>query len=197
MTKRCLLRSLIIAIASIVLAITLAFAYCFISEETRAFNTVLKSAEQGNADAQFKLGAMFYDGDGATFGWLRKQDYSQAAKWFGKSAEQGNVDAQSCFGWMYIKGEGVAQDCNEAVRWYRKAAEQGDTDAQHNLGVMLADCNKVPQDYVEAYKWTTLAAEQGDQNTVEKIDALKNKMSPQQIDEAQKLAKEFKPHNAK
>lgn len=129
MTTRRLLRSLILATVSIVIAVILAFAYCFISEETNVFNNVLKAAERGNADSQFKLGEMFFDGDGETFGWLRKQDYSQAVKWLRKAAEQGNSDAQLWLGLMYANGEGVTEDYIEAYKWTILAAEQGDPNA--------------------------------------------------------------------
>ncbi|MGO9417290.1 MAG: SEL1-like repeat protein, partial [Syntrophobacteraceae bacterium] len=38
---------------------------------------------QGNANAQFLLGAIYYDGKGAP------QDYSEAIKWYRKAAERG------------------------------------------------------------------------------------------------------------
>jgi len=65
------------------------------------------------------------------------------------------------------------------------------------LGQFYAKGNGVPQDYVEAYKWTNLAAEQDNLIAVRYRDELNGKMTAQQIAEAQKLAKEFKPYNAK
>ncbi|MBF0399235.1 MAG: sel1 repeat family protein [Magnetococcales bacterium] len=49
---------------------------------------VQKSAEQGDDEAQFKLGFMYAKGLGIAL------DEKQAAIWFGKSAAQGNVGAQ-------------------------------------------------------------------------------------------------------
>ena len=86
------------------------------------------SAEQADADAQFKLGLHYFEGTGVS------QDYAEAVKWFRKSAEQGNVDAQFYLGYCYEEGNGVTQDYAEAVKWYRKSAEQGDAGAQCNLG---------------------------------------------------------------
>ncbi len=86
-----------------------------------------RAAELGHAQAQFKLGVMYYSGDGV------KQDYVETVKWYRKAAEQEYAPAQYNLGLMYQCGYGVQQDKSEAVKWYRKAAEQGDTDAQEAL----------------------------------------------------------------
>ncbi len=112
-------------------------------------------AEQGDADAQLRLGLM-YD----IFG-RGPQDYTEAVRWYRRAAEQGNAFAQRRLGVMYANGRGVPQDDAEAVRWYRKAAEQGDASAQFNLGVMYANGRGVPQDDTEAVRWYRRAAEQG------------------------------------
>ena len=82
---------------------------------------IRKAAEQGNADAQFNLGWMYYEGEGVP------KDDAEAARWFLKSAEQGIATAQFNLGEMYKEGIGVPQDDAEAAKWYRKAAEQGDS----------------------------------------------------------------------
>ena len=96
---------------------------------------------------------------------------------------------------LYAEGRGVVQDEAEAVRWYRQAAEQGDVAAQVNLGVMYANGQGVPQDYVEAHKWLNLAASrastENQKRYAESRDALAAVMTPQQIADAQKLAREW------
>jgi len=73
-------------------------------------------ANQGNAAAQFFLGAMYYEGRGV------QQNYAEAAKWYRLAADQGNAHAQNNLGLMYDQGQGVPQNYAEAVRWYRLAA---------------------------------------------------------------------------
>ena len=85
----------------------------FIEEAER----IRKAADQGNADAQFRLGMRYYFGRGV------QQDYTEAAKWFRKAAEQGYADAQFLLGILYEQGIGVPEDPREAARWYAKAAE--------------------------------------------------------------------------
>ncbi|MTW23223.1 serine/threonine-protein kinase [Allochromatium palmeri] len=113
-------------------------------------------AEQGDANAQFYLGKMYFNGQGVA------KDYSQALQWYRKSAKQGFAQAQNNLGSMYTNGEGVAQDDAQAVQWYRKAAAQGADLAQFNLGLMYAKGQGVAQDYSQAVQWFRKAAEQGD-----------------------------------
>ncbi len=88
----------------------------------------------------------------------------------------------------------------EAVRWYRKAAKQGNSKAQSNLGLMYSNSEGVPQDYIEAHKWYNLAASrsQGEvhENSVHNRDITEKRMTPAQVAEAQKLAREWKPKPA-
>ncbi len=149
-----------------------------------AFKWWTKAAEQGYASAQFKLGAMYAYGTGIP------QDYKEALKWWTKAAEQGHADAQSFLGSRYYFGVDVPQDYKEAVKWFTKAAEQDEPKAQSFLGSIYYEGKGVIEDYVEAYKWTLLAGMNGkDVATLKQL--LAAKMSPIQIAEAQKLAKEF------
>jgi len=94
-------------------------------------------ADQGLADAQNNLGAMYAKGQGVP------QDYAEAVKWYRKAADQGYAFAQNNLGGMYAKGRGVTQDDAQAVRWFRKAADQSDALAQNNLGLMYVNMRDV------------------------------------------------------
>jgi S1-C subfamily serine protease len=109
------------------------------------------------------------------------------------AAEQGLAAAQYNLGMMYDHGRGVRQDYKEAVKWYTMAAEQGYAEAQNNLGVMYQRGEGVFQDYVQAYKWHNLASAQVGKKAKENRDILRNRMTPAQIAEAQRLSREFRP----
>jgi TPR repeat protein len=80
------------------------------------------------------------------------------------------------------------------MRLLRPLAEQGDADAQFNLGVMYAKGQGVRQNYVLAHMWINLAGASGLKEAMTVRDELaKLKMTPAQIAEAQKLAREWKP----
>ena len=108
-------------------------------------------ADQGNADAQTKIGIM-YD-----YGGLR--DYKAAMKWYKLAAKQGNKDAQNNLGTLYEDGKGVPQNYEAAVDWYHAAANGGCADAQFNLGRMYFNGSGISKNRDFArYLWR-LAAE--------------------------------------
>ncbi len=95
-------------------------------------------------------------------------------------------------GIMYHKGQGGTQDYQEAARWNRKAAEQGLAIAQGKLGVMSALSQGMPKDYVLAHRWLNLAEAKGVQEAVKMRDLLEKNMTPAQLAQAQRLAREWK-----
>ena len=52
------------------------------------FEETLRRAEQGESLAQWRLGVMYYNGEGVS------PDYQESAKWFQLAADQGNAAAQ-------------------------------------------------------------------------------------------------------
>ena len=150
-----------------------------------SFEAARELAEQGDADAQAKLGRMYTTGEGVP------QDYVEAAKWWRKAAEQGDAHAQYGLGLMYANGHGVPKDDTEALKWYRKAAEQGDAEAQSSLSGMYFFGIGVPQDYVEAYAWTSVAATNGGIAAKEGLPVAKAKLTPDQLAAAEKRIEEL------
>lgn len=157
------------------------------SELEKSFDELVKSAHQGEVNAQCTLGYRYHDGVGAP------QDFKEAAKWYTKAAEQGHVFAQLLLGKMYYGGTEIPQNYEEAAKWYIKAAEQGNVSAQITMGKMYYLGNGVPKDYVQTHMWFNLAAVGGDEQAKKNRDLVAVEMSPFQIGEAQKLATEWKP----
>ena len=127
----------------------------------------------------------------------QRGDYATVVRELRPLAEQGDAKAQFELGVMYATGLGVPQDYAEAVKWYRKAAEQGVAEAQYILGFMYRKGRGVPQDYLRAYAWYDLAAStfplgEDRDSAVKNRDLVAERMTPAQISEAQKLAREWK-----
>ncbi len=145
--------------------------------------------EQGDALAQYNLGVLYRKGRGVP------QDDVQARQWYAKAAAQGQAKAQFNLGTLYFNGEGTPKDYQQALRWFRLAADQGVAVAQTKIAIMYDEGQGVPHDIVQAYKWYSLAAMNGDKPAAELRDASAKEMTPAQIAEAQKLAREWKPKN--
>jgi TPR repeat protein len=149
-------------------------------------------AEEGHANAQGNLGVMYANGQGVP------QDYAQALIWTRKAANQGYAVAQNNLGVMYRDGQGVALDYAQAAIWFRKAADQGDAVAQNNLGGIYYEGQGELQDFVRAHMWFNLAASRAEdaetrEQATKNREILAAKMTPAQIAEAQRMAREWKP----
>jgi len=134
-------------------------------------------------------------------------------------AEQGDALGQVFLGILYLQGQGVPQDNQEGSRWFRLAAEQGDALGQVFLGGSYFKGLGVPQDYVLAHMWVNLGvAHMGvalvaanDRHEEFKFmgeesmawedrmmdfiflrDEIQSHMTPAQVAEAQRLAREWK-----
>ncbi len=119
------------------------------------FDDLANTAEQGQVEAQLKLGDAYYFGKGT------EKNLQQALFWYEKAAQQGNPKAQRALGAMYELGRGTAKQPEKAAYWYQKAAEQGLARAQTNLGILYETGEGVDQDYDAALLWYQKAAEQG------------------------------------
>jgi hypothetical protein len=160
-----------------------------------ALTALLKAAEQGDVKSQLELAKSYLSGIGV------RQNDAEALKWLRKAADQGEAVAQTMVGLMYFKGTSVTQDYAEALKWLRKAADQGEAKAQLKLGSLYFAGRGVRKDYVQAHMWANLAAAAlsgEEQETAAKVrDQIAKNMTPQQIAEAQRLASEWKPKQAK
>ena len=131
-----------------------------VSQGTASAQTALtetrQSADQGDAVAQYNLGARYYHGQGVP------QDFTHAATWYRRAADQGHAAAQFTLGFLYDNGRGVPEDGPRAAAWYRKAADQGFAAAQYNLGVKHELGRNVPAGlHAQAVAWYRKAADQG------------------------------------
>lgn len=128
-------------------------------------------------------------------GWeaAQRDDYVAAEREWRPLAEQGHADAQIRLGQLYAAGLGVPQDDAEAVNWYRKAANQGNALARIALGFSYFIGSGVEQDYIQAYMWGDLAVAQGSEEAIILRKLAAGLMTPENIVEAQKLAREWKP----
>ena len=114
-------------------------------------------------------------------------------------AEDGDALAQYNLCLLYQQGAEVPQDNTMAAKWCRRAAEQGDALAQYNLGAMYFQGEGVPQDDVLAHMWSNIAASRFPATDAEERklaeqsrNSTASRMTPAQIADAQRLAREWK-----
>ncbi|HZR15977.1 MAG TPA: PEGA domain-containing protein [Verrucomicrobiae bacterium] len=162
------------------------------TDPIEAVKWLRRAAEHGSTEAQFELGRSYAEGQGVG------ENPVQAATWYRKAAEQNYPPAEYALGTCYFEGYGVTKDVPEGVDWTRKAAEQGYAPAENSYGLCFAKGKGVPQNYLEAYKWFNLSAAQGGEHNNEariNLSMAERAMTPEQIAEGQKLARDFKPQS--
>lgn len=150
----------------------------------------LSAALRGDSEAQVLLGQLYFEGVGVP------QNDGEAAKWFRAAAEQDVTSAESILAYMYRNGRGVKQSDVDAAKWFRKAADKGDANAQWRLGDLYRLGQGVPQDFVLAHMWFNLSAARGEQTAIVLRELVAKLMTREQIAEAQKLARDWKPDPA-
>ena len=159
---------------------------------TEAFRELRQAAETGDARAEGLLARLYLAGQGV------RQDPSEGMQWERKAAEHGIVSAQVELATRYEYGVDVPQDPAAAARWYRAAADHNSPIAQYRLGLLYVDGRGVAQDLVVGHMWLNLAAAQlpaGDaRNAVVRArDAIGNKLTVEQMRQAQAQAREWHP----
>lgn len=76
-----------------------------------------QKAENGEAQAQYQVGLLHYNGHSVP------QDTTLAIDWFSRAAEQNYGEAQFNLGILYERGDGAPQDYVQAFYWYMLAAQ--------------------------------------------------------------------------
>lgn len=145
-----------------------------------------KAAKNGNATAQYNLGAFYY------LGIKVPRNYTEAARWFEKSAAQDNPLAKGLLGVMYFKGQGVQQDYEKAYILLQQSADRGYGVAQTMLAGMYYVGQGVPQDYEKSAKWAILASGNHEKDAEKLLEKLREEASPEQLAAAQKEAHEWR-----
>lgn len=133
-------------------------------EQTALYQPVIelaKRAKNGDAQAQYDLGNLYYRGNA-----LLWKDRQKAKALFHAAAKKQHVEAQISLGDCYAE-EGEA----EALEWYCKAAEQKSVNALTRLGdyhgnrwleFRYRDWAAGVDSFIEAVRWYCKAIEQGD-----------------------------------
>ena len=159
------------------------------AESKLDYAAVLKISQphalKGDAWAQKSMGDVYKSGK------VVLQDYAEAVRWYKLAAQQGYAPSQSQLGNMYEKGQGVfKKDYAEALKWYKLSAEQGEEWGLVYLARMYSDGNGVARDNLKAHSLYNMAVAKGSRLGSLWRDDLAKIMSPQQINDAQKLARD-------
>lgn len=152
-----------------------------------------KAADQNNTGALHTLATTY------AFGYAGVEiDKKKAVEYYIRAAKLGYAASQNNLAWSYYQGDGVDKNIYEAIYWATKATERGDYFSYGSLGAIRLDTDVFVRDDVETYKWLRLGtslmpegtAKQGD---LKKLEEVKARMTPEQIQKAEELVRNWKP----
>ncbi len=193
--------------------------YLAVSEQNfkKAFAEFEPLAKQGNADAQFALGSLYFNGFGIPQNLEKAKSWymlsaeqgndtaqlhlgtilhnqkknEEALYWYTKSANNGNARAQTNLGKSYSMGILVEVDQEKAVQWYLKAAQQGYAEAQFLLAKKYLDGEGVSRSLVDAYAWFSVAETNGFQAAAIPRKMLSKGLNADDLNKGQAMASAY------
>ena len=123
--------------------------------EREKINMILQ-AEQGDNQAQYRLGLMYEQGD-SRFPLNVKESF----KWYQKASAQRHINAQFELGVLLLTHPDLHYNStNEAFQWLYKAASKGEINAQFTLGLMYYNGHDdLDQDIKQAMHWWSIASD--------------------------------------
>ena len=158
-------------------------------EKTETGNGQIKTetmeAARDIAASIYETGLTYEFGEGVA------QNYDTAFEFFKKSAEQNYAPAQYKLGLSYAYGQGTEKDPVTAAAWYKKSASQDYALAQRTLGALYISGDGVEQNKSLALAWYDLLADGGNVMDVHRRDSLREKLTTEEIDEANKLKQDL------
>ena len=167
-----------------------------IETDKETINSLRNLAEQGDAEAQFKLSQCLQGIDSneeESLKWLRKaaeqgfgyaqfllakhlsNDWSvendEATEWLYKASDGASGEAQYELGEYLLKRKKTGDDV-KAIKLFKKAARKNNADAQYMLGMFYLHGTGLQKDKAKGMKWLRKAAKQDYRDALEEIDAL-------------------------
>ena len=117
------------------------------------FKQTLQKASQGDPEAQYQMGLMYYQGKKVP------QDYGQAFNWLDTAAKNGHTRAMTALAGLYNAGHGCPQNFGKTFHWYKTAAEAGDFEGRVNLAICYLHGIGTQKDEKKGFELMKAAAE--------------------------------------
>lgn len=146
------------------------------------FRFQIKLAEQGNPEAQYKVGEMYEMGSGVT------KDEQVALSWFEKAAAQGHKKSSYKLLYLEIKSNGLNDFTKSQLGVLRQESASGNANAQYFLGKMYATGIGVPKSLNNALTWLNKATFNGIAEAEHEAIAVEEELARLREKEAKKRA---------
>jgi TPR repeat protein len=174
---------------------------------------IIYAEGQGQARDFLVAGQWFNKAAEHGYGFGVPDRYQEAVRWaeqvekYRPAADNGDPEAQYRLAALLYgpqaRARNVPHDSERAIKLYRTAAAKGHAQAMYALGVIyqgkIADDGFIFTDYVKAHMWYNLAASrlpagrERDQAARDRDFLARYRLTPEELAEAQRLAREWEP----
>jgi TPR repeat protein len=130
---------------------------------TSAIHWFTLSANQNNADAQYRLGLLFEEGK------ARETDLPRASSYYRMAIASGHCEATLALACMYIDGRGVDQDFITAYHLFSDAANMGHKEAKNIINLK---CYRTKAEYTMYHSHNNATVKISDTLNMQMIEAV-------------------------
>jgi TPR repeat protein len=191
-------------------------------DPAEAIKWLEKAANHGDEDAQLELGKLYRDGQGVTKDYVQAYMWFDIACILEEKLQEKGVSIRAIHSDLkkQMTQEQIASAEKAISAWQLTAAQRGVASGQFALGTRYFNGVGVPKDKVQAYKWIFLALRQMPTSPVKAdkvvidgknrgpstipstpiakrlwlmLNIVENEMTSEQIAEAQRFIKQFRP----
>ena len=136
-------------------------------DKTKALMYYSKSAESGDANAQFQMGYALFKGEGI------EKDVEKGLLWFEKAADQNHEIAQYNLGRYYLfNAPPDIIDRDAGFKYMESSAKSGYTDAEVTMGYLYSEGIGVEKNFETSKLWFEKAAYKGDKVALYNLGSL-------------------------
>ena len=150
-----------------------------VKSDKKAAKLLKRAVEHGDAEGMFRLGELYYNGQGV------KQNNAKAKQLFKMAADIGHARAQCKFGiilQMEVRNSQIDEGLrtshnNESIRYMTLSAEQGLTFAEYTLGTFyMTGQSGLSVDFAKALPLLQRAAAKGDKGGIEVLAEVERRL---------------------
>ena len=151
-------------------------------DPAEAFQLHYRAALTAFVPSQLALGTRYRDGKGVAV------DAQAALAWYDRAMRNGDVTGAVNCASILERGSTGVQDLRAAAEIYQSAAKQGHPGAMTALGAMIEEGRGVTGDFKQVWMLYSRAAAANFEPAIQRLDALKKRLTPEQIKEAEAFA---------
>ncbi len=147
---------------------------------------VCEAADKGDANGQFNCALSLLDSQ-------QEDAEANAMDYALQAANQQHIGAMNLLGQSYITGSGVETDDTKAAEYFQQTAALGNPVGLFSLGQAYALGIGLDRDLVKAHAYFNLAAANGHPDGLEARQAVEAELEREQVIEAQRYARAWRP----